>query len=354
FPWSIRPPPTEKQEEQASADADASKAPGPTPAYYPQDTMAPFASSTHTHKVVEGDTLWNLAQVYLGGSEHWPLLWAGNKHIENPHWIYPGELVHLGAASPVFEPAAPPPAFLPKWVPKPTSSPIMVAVHALLMPGPPNGWATIESSMTQSEMLSPMDEVHLKIKEDSLAQPGDTFLILRSHGSIKHPKTRKVVGHMTQVVGAARLYSREGSNGMAQIVRATAEVLRGDMLGPPGESHLRPIYTRKNEKAMEGWVVAVEPLQASMAGGQSLIFVDKGTEDGVQLGNRFHIMRQQDGLSLETVLEPTVAHKGLPRHAVATCTVVDLRPNASACLLTVALREIVPGDSVEMREGENP
>jgi len=198
-------------------------------------------------------------------------------------------------------------------------------------------------------MLSPMDEAYVHIKKESTVQPGETFLIFRNRGKIKHPKTKAVVGHMSLLVGAARLYSREGQRGMVQILRARGEILRGDMLGPVGQSHLRPIYMRKNEKALEGWVVAVEPIEASIAGGQSLVFLDKGAEDGVAIGNRFHIMRQQDGLSLQTVLKPAVVHKGLPKQAIALCTVVDLRPHVSTCLLIRATREIVAGDSVEMR-----
>lgn len=313
-----------------------------------------------SHTVTQGDTLWKLAETYLGDSAQWPVLWATNENIANPHWIFPGEVVQLspppqgplpsgGAdASPALEP--PEESALPRLVERPADLPSVVAIDTLVTPSPIEGWGLIESSMTQSEMLSPLDEVAIALKKDSTARPGETFLILRSLGKLRHPKTKKVLGHATAVVGAARLSALEGRRAMAHVVKANAEILRGDMLGPMGESNLRPVYMRRNDKAMEGWVVATHPRNSSMAGGQYLVFVDKGSADGVAPGNSFQIMRQQDGLSLQTVLQPTVVHKGAPRQAVGACTLIDVKSNVSTCLVTWASREIVPGDSVEMRE----
>ena len=42
------------------------------------------------HTVVEGDTLWDLSAKYLGTPWRWPELWAQNRFLTNPHFIYPG------------------------------------------------------------------------------------------------------------------------------------------------------------------------------------------------------------------------------------------------------------------------
>jgi len=308
-----------------------------------------------SHTVEEGDTLWRLAETYLGDSGQWPAVWATNEHIDNPHWIFPGEVVFLspsppggGEAKGALEPPGGP--ALPRLVGRPAGLPSMVAVDTLLTPGPVEGWGLLHSAITQSQMLSPLDEVHIQLKEDSPVRPGETFLIIRSQGKLRHPQTKKVLGYLTSVVGAAQLQWREGPHAMAKIVRANAEILRGDMLGPRGDNNLRPVYMRKNEKRMEGQVVAIEPWRASIAGGQHLVFVDKGSADGVAPGNHFHIIRQQDGLSLQTVLKPAVVHKGALPQTVGLCTLVDVQPNVSSCLLMWTSREIVPGDRVEMRE----
>jgi hypothetical protein len=366
-----------KTELEDSSDQDSSETDETEVSEQPVQRAEPPAPAKdaapgEVHAVVKGDTLWDLSQRYLGSPWVWPRVWSYNPEIENPHWIYPGEHVRFfpngeeavpGELSTRIEESESPDA-----IREPVAGVQMVGqigAHAkravtigrqgYLTPRQLEASGIISASFSEKLALSFPDTCYISFRKPESVKIGEQYIVFRPAAEVVHPITRKRHGYLTHILGTVRILREDRGVVVAQVNADTwDEVHRGDLIGPAGEQMLHSVAPRRNDRDLKGYVIGVVIPYLTTLGVNQVAIVDKGSSDGVQLGQTFTVIRQQDPLELHSFLNPAKGQNPrLPVEDVGVCMAVEVKETAAMCLLTWSIREVVYGDRVEMRTGDD-
>ncbi|MDP2270779.1 MAG: LysM peptidoglycan-binding domain-containing protein [Archangium sp.] len=324
------------------------------------------ASSPGTqHTVEKGDTLWDLSQKFLGSPWYWPKVWSYNPEIANPHWIYPGNEVRFfssGEEVPTQVEVGQPETeveegemfgdkvtvfgqigFRPK-------NALSVASPGFVTNREVEESGTLFGSFAESAMLSYADRIYVRFGKKA-PRMGETYLVFRRAGEVIHPVTRDPIGYMTEVLAEVKVIRIDKDNSATVMIsKQYDEVARGDLVGPLNEPVVRAVAPRPNERDVkDAFVVADVRRYPTMLGENSLAIMDKGSDDGVKMGNVFTIYRQHDPLPQDALMQPTVLDEQYPIEDIGQCVAFEVKAKVTMCLVTQSIREFVLGDHAEIR-----
>lgn len=331
----------------------------------PPSAAGEYRPNTEQVTVVKGDTLWDISTRVTGSPWHWPRIWSYNPELTNPHWIYPGDIIRFQPSDlplpklaqlassqrelPGEEPA-PEPQEQPKEEGASESSPAVQEVRGGALP-PEHARrvrrivnlfisrnelaesGTLTNALADKLILSPHDEVFITFPSNKQPSTGQRYMVYRTMEEVRHPITHDKYGYLTQVTGFASVRGSSGDLSRAVLTEAVTEIERGQYVAPLAQlpfADQRPTLARV---PLSGVVLALEP-GPSVIGERQVLFVDIGTGKGLEAGNKLAVYVDDD---------PVVPGRKLPLTPVAVLMAVDVRDQATTCVVIDASRELRPG-----------
>jgi hypothetical protein len=310
-----------------------------------------------THTVKSGDTLWQLAGTYLGDPFLWPELYRINTSVvEDPHWIYPGEVLHLVASADVTavpttdtpppapiavnEPAGPASAAAPSMPPDTlgprgeewkkyfanNSDAMRQAISGYgemeyrpLRRGEfySSGFLTEGRDMPFGRLVGPVEpsqigasattptvllsnRVYVTPPRGAAYRVGDSLLVAELGADVANQ------GRMVVPSGMLRVTEVAPGRTVARVIEMYHEMTAGQVVLPV--EPFTPGVTRQAVPVTDGVQARVlgGPLRQVLRGPQDVLFLDKGRQDGVAPGDIFEIRRSEKRRSDGVVTAPDV------------------------------------------------
>ncbi|MBF0554972.1 MAG: hypothetical protein HQK96_10525 [Nitrospirae bacterium] len=131
------------------------------------------------------------------------------------------------------------------------------------------------------------DYVYVNISQDYADQFTDYFIV-EIGDTVKHPKTGKNMGKLITIIGQLRLIGQEAGYKKAIITESTREIaLKQPII--PSYVFQRPEDSDTLKPGINGLIMKVLPMH--LLGAQyQILYVDKGTDDGLKSGDMFTVM----------------------------------------------------------------
>ncbi|MGH7645033.1 MAG: LysM peptidoglycan-binding domain-containing protein, partial [Gemmatimonadales bacterium] len=317
----------------------------------------PLAQLPATHTVVQGETLWSIAQMYFADPLLWPEIYRHNTTvIEDPHWIYPGEVFNLGALSALAQaPLADTTGGLPEAADTVRADTILAAADTIPVdtaqvvfvepPPPGDQYQTIfERPPRQIEQVQNVVEAYAKqpyrplrrgefyaagflteserlpfadilgntaspaiyrlsdrtsahqFEEIAIQPPGDaSYHVGDSLLLVRVDRAVEGWGDVVFPLGVARVTEVQERQVLADVIMQFARIHDGH-LALPLEPFRDPGEVRPTAVAqgLEGHVIAQRDVHGLVAV-QQYLFIDRGRADGVVPGDLFEVYRPATG-----------------------------------------------------------
>jgi hypothetical protein len=100
--------------------------------------------------------------------------------------------------------------------------------------------------------------------------------------------------------------------------------------------------------------VIVGSFTTNLIGADHVVFIDRGSADGVKPGNRFMVVRRGDAYDPNQAADWGAGRddRRFPDQTIAQITVLEAGKNTAVCMVNYSRQEAEVGDHVVMRRGK--
>lgn len=263
----------------------------------------PLAADAPDQYVVKrGDTLWDISKVFLREPWYWPEIWYVNPQVQNPHLIYPGDVLKLVyiEGQPRLTIAERGGAGVKRLSPDVRREPLSQAVTAIPYEVIA-GFAGRPSLLTQEQVdeapyVVAMRDGHIiggmgnEVYANGIggAETESQFSIIHVEGKLKDPDTNDLLGYTGVYVGTGAV-SRSGEPAKLMLTETAREALQGDKLFPQSNEVLSDFVPHSPSAEIDATVVAVRSL--TVMGQYNIVALNRGTESGLEPGHVLSVER---------------------------------------------------------------
>jgi hypothetical protein len=296
------------------------------------------------YTVVKGDTLWDLSEHFYDSPWIWPDLWEKNQEIANPHWIFPGERVRIYSREelermfgpkPPPEPEIGPPPPEPKYYYYPAIDSVGFIRKEAVDP-----CGTIFKVKEERELMAQRDVVYVRPIGAAIFKPGDRFTVFRTLKPLKDKETKQLIGTQHYLAGVIEITEVQPQFALASVVESYRAIAKNDLL-MPYEPRSPKILLTESKEGLKGKVVAAEEGQAVFAE-HGIAFINKGRNDGVQVGQSYSVYYQE-----KERIDPEVKEKVLLTPVnYAKILILLTEETTATALVTYSEKSIEPGATI--------
>lgn len=258
----------------------------------PAPVMNPSAPKSYTVK--RGDTLWGIATMFLRDPWLWPEIWYVNPRIENPHLIYPGDVLALAYGADGRPQVQLVSGGAARLDPRLRSSPLDGAIPTI-------PYSAIAAFLSRPTILS-TDQVkhaphvmafrdehvvggtgHEFYVRDLNAAPNARFTVVHVGEPLKDPDTGRMMGYQG-IYTATAVITRPGNPAKGLLTDSARETLPGDLVLAANTDTPASLTLRVPHNEVRGRIMSVID-GVRLIGQYDVVIINRGKEDGVDAGD---------------------------------------------------------------------